>query len=207
MATIRFANRIKQAGVFHTGTPDYVQFSGAAVAGYVTLASVAEGVWADNDIVSVLIYVDDSNYKVWLGYYDKVDTAYNVYLTTEEFTVGTINDTDAVTVSIVPTAKLVEKTVLEPQFVVITGTTHTTLDVDCGKVHRYTSGSAVTVTLGAGCRVNWHAVHVQEGAGLVSFARDSTDTVNGGTTNVDMAGQYKTAYTYQHTEGAWIAAV
>jgi hypothetical protein len=48
---------------------------------------------------------------------------------------------------------------------------------------------------------------VQEGDGIVSVARDSTDTLNGGTTNISLSGKWKSAYLFQRTEGAWVVVV
>lgn len=208
MARIMFSNLVGQAGIYHTGSPNYVDVDNAytPVAGMVTFAAKdTDDAWGDGDLMGVKIYVNDTNYKVWWASWDATNEYIEVI--TEEETVGTIADGAAVTVIAVPTRLMMEKAIWEPRVVTITGTTHTTLDADFGALHRCTNGSAVTVTLGADCRANWHGLFSQEGAGLVSFARASTDTINGGTANVPMAGQYKTAYVYQPTEGAWIASV
>lgn len=208
MARIQFSNRTGQAGIYHTGSPNYVDvdFTYTAVTDKDTFydKSVDDG-WAADDQMGVLIYKSAGNYKVWWAYWD----ASNQYIKaiTEEDSVGTISDADSVTITALPTRLMLEKAIWEPKVVTITGTTHTTLDADVGALHRCTNAGAVTVTLGEDCRANWHGLFVQEGTGLVSFARDGTDTINGGTSNVDMGGQFKSAYVYQPTEGAWIAVV
>jgi hypothetical protein len=210
---IKLANCTGQNSVFYTGTPNYVDVDNTFTAstGLVTFAIKAAdttqpgGAWADGDTVGVRVWKDDSNFQIWKAIW----VAASEYLQVEtlEDSVGTLDNLDDVVVTAVLTAEQLSDLILEPQVVVISGTTHTTLDADCGKLHRTTHGSAVTITLGSNNRINWHGLFRQDGAGLMSFARASTDTINGGTTNVAAAGQFKTAYVHQITEGAWVATV
>lgn len=207
MATLRFANRTGQAGVYHTGSPNYVACSGgAAEAGYVTFeAKDTDDSWDDGDTIGVLVLKDNSNYKVWIASWD----ATNKYLevVTEEETVGTISDSDAVIARAVLTTEQIDNAITEPQINVQTGTTYTLLASDKGKVVCFTSGSAVTVTIDAALQVNFHCLLVQEGAGVVSLDPQSTDTLNGAAANVSLADQWKSGYLYQRTEGAWVLIV
>lgn len=59
---------------------------------------------------------------------------------------------------------------LSDQFVTISGTTHTFSASDNGKVHRFTSGTAVTATIPNSLPAGWNAVWSQMGAGQVTFA-------------------------------------
>jgi hypothetical protein len=105
---IRIPNRTAQAATYKTGTPNYVDVSaGAAVTGMVTFsAKAADDLWTDGDTLGIVIRKDDSNYKVWTATWD----ATNEYLEmgTEEESVGTISDDDAVTVTASMTAGQLE---------------------------------------------------------------------------------------------------
>jgi hypothetical protein len=214
MATNRFPNNTGQTGIYKTGTPNYVDVTDTYVVQdrFVRFSAKAtDDGWADDDIIGIRIEKDASNYKVWKAKWDatyatKTDKP-ALLVVTEEDSVGTISDSDSVLITAVPTKATFDDVLFRPQFVVVSGTTHTFLEADAGKVHRFTSADAVTVTIDAALTVGWHAHCVQEGAGLVSFDPQSTDTLNGATDNVSMGGQFKSAYIYQHTEGAWIACV
>lgn len=208
MPTLRYANRTGQAGVFHTGTPDYVDVDNtfAGEAGYVTFAAkVAERSWATGDTVGVLVKKDNSNYKVWIASWDGANEY--LLLVSEEESVGTISNADDVIVRAILTEEVLDNAITEPQIEVETGTTRALSGSDKGKVICCTNGSAVTITLTASLPVNFHCMIVQEGDGAVALARDSTDTINGGATNITLAGRYKSGYVYQRTEGTWIAVV
>lgn len=209
--TIKFANTTGQFGTFYTGTPNYVDVGTLTTptAGMVTFPTKAadttqpSGIWVDGDIIGVRVYKDADNFQIWTGTWD----ATNEYIEVEtlEDSVGTLSDTDLVTVTGVVTSEMLHSITMEPQVVTITGTTYTTQDKDCGKIHRCTNVAATTVTLSASSRVGWHGLFLFEEAGIVSFARDSTDTINDDTSNVDGAGQFRTAYILQATEGDWKA--
>ena len=203
MATLRFPNRAGQEGVFYTGSPDYVDVDNASdpLAEMLTFASQAT-TWATSDLVGVLIKKDATNYKIWVGEWDATNEYVEKFF--EEEAVGTISDSDAVEVTAVLTQRMAESLVFEPQIKTISGTTHTTADEDCGKLHRCTSSSAVAITLDSSSKVPWQGLFVQEGAGTVTISRASTDTINNGTDPVAIPARYKTAYVYQYTEGAWM---
>ena len=214
MPTNRFPNNTGQVGIYKTGTPDYVDVTDTYTVQdrFVRFATKAtDDSWADDDLVGIRIEKSATDYKVWKAKWDATYTtngdAPALILDTEEDSVGTIADTDSVLVTAVPTKLTFDDVLFRPQFVVVSGTTHTLLEADCGKVHRFTSADAVTVTIDAALSVGWHCVLIQEGAGLVSLDPQSTDEINGATANVAMAGQYKSAYLYQHTEGDWITVV
>lgn len=214
MASTQFPNNTGQTGIYHTGSPNYVDVNSTYIVQdrFVSFAAKAtDDSWADGDILGIRIEKDATAYKVWKVSWDATYASNGneaaLVLVTEEDSVGTITDGDSVLVTATVTNLIFDDVLFKPQFVEVSGVTHTALAVDSGKVHRCTNGSAVTVTLGATLPVGWHAVFVQEGAGLVSFARDSTDTINGSVSNIDMSGQYRSSYVYQHTEGVWIAVV
>lgn len=214
MPTARFPNNTGQVGIYKTGTPNYVDVRDtyATRDRFVRFNTKAtDDSWADDDTMGVRIEKSATAYKVWKA---KWDATYStnadkaaLLVVTEEDSVGTISDGDSVLVTAVPSKATFDDVLFRPQFVEVSGTTHTLLEVNSGKVHRFTSESAVTVTVDSALTVGWHCVLVQEGAGLVSLDPQSTDTLNGATANVAMAGQYKSGYLYQHTEGAWIAVV
>lgn len=214
MASIRFPNNTGQTGIYHTGSPNYVDVTSTYTVQdrFVSFdAKAADDSWADGDIVGIRIEKDATAYKIWKAQWDATYATNGdeaaLLVVTEEDSVGTVSDGDSVLVTATVTKKIFDDVLFRPQFVEVSGTTHTALEVDSGKVHRCTNGSAVTVTVDAALSVGWHAVFIQEGAGLVSFDPQSTDTLNGGTSNIPMGGQHKSAYIYQHTEGAWIAVV
>ena len=102
---------------------------------------------------------------------------------------------------------MLESLLYDAPMVTIIETTHTTLLINKGKLHRCTSASAVTITLDEDMPVGWQGVFVQEGAGVVTFQKEESDTLNGGSGTVAIPLQWKTAYVYQHTEGAWVVIV
>jgi hypothetical protein len=204
MATLRFPNRTGQAGIYYDSTTDYVDVDStfAAEAGMVTFAAKAtDDSWASNDLCGLLVKKDNSNYQVWLGKWVSASETFEVVILEES--VGTLTDEDDVIVTAVLTNVVMDRAISEPQIETETGTTRTLGASDKGKVICCTSGSAVTITVAATLAVNFHCMIVQEGAGKVSLARDSTDTLNGGTGNVSLSNQWKSAYLFQRTEGAW----
>lgn len=206
---LQHPNATGQAGVFKTGSPNYVDVSsGAALENYSTFSARATAdSWAEGDLVGIYIEKDASNNKVWLASWDATNSY--LELVSEEETVGTISDTDAVDVSAVPTKLVMEKVMRDAEFVVESGTTRTLSAADHGQTIRCTSGSAVAITLDDALDVGFHCLIVQEGAGAVTVDSEGTDTLNGvaAGTGVALAGQYKSAYVYQASAGAWIIIV
>jgi hypothetical protein len=200
-----FPNSTGQNGIYVTGTPNYVDVDSA----YATLdehtsfaaSASAEG-WSDGDIMTVYVKESATAHEVWLGQWDETNSRIN-QLIVEKDSVALVNG-QPVGIVAVPSKLSYDKMVHEPRIFLISGTTHTTQDVNTGALHRCTSGSAVTVTLDTGAPVEWHGLFVQEGAGLVSFARGGSDTINGGEASVSILSRYNSAYVYQPTEGAWI---
>jgi hypothetical protein len=204
MAVLRFPNRTGQRGVFKDSSPDYIDVDSSYddITGYTNFddKSTAE-TWITDDLVGLLILKNSTNWKIWTAKWDNTNDY--LILVTEEDSAGTITADDEVDVYAVPTAGLMQQLLYEPQIVTVSGTTHSTSDLDIGRLHRFTSGSAVTVTLDEDTMVGWHGVLVQEGAGVVTIQRDGSDTINGGSTSVALA-QWKSAYVYQPTAGAWV---
>jgi hypothetical protein len=205
---LQFPNRTGQAATYYTGSPNYVDVDNteAAVSGMVTFAAKAtDDSWADSDTVSIEVRKDASNWWVGTATWD----ATNEYLelTTVEDSAGSLSNTDSVTVIAVPTSGTFLDVARGAEFTAESGTTRTLSAADHGATIRCTSASAVTITCDDGLPVGFHCSIIQEGAGTVSIARDGTDTINGGSTAIDVADQYKAAYVYQATEGAWIAVV
>lgn len=210
---IKLPNRTGQAGVYHTGSPNYVDVDHTFLSsdGMVTFATKAAdatqpgGVWANADTVGLLVVKDSSNWKVWYASWNSASEYLEVV--TEEDSLGTISDGDAVVVTGTLTAEMLDQVFFTPQIYTVTGTTYTTLAAHKGWLIRCTSGSAVTITLDEDLPVGFHGIVVQEGAGTVSFAREGTDTINGAAANVSLAAQWKSAYFYQASAGAWVAVV
>lgn len=202
---IRFSNRTAQTGYFKTGSPNYIDVAAAYSPGadrvtFVARASADD--WATGDTFGILILKSSGHYKIWYASWDSATSRLNLVL--EESSVGTIADGDQVTVSLVVTGRMMEHAIWEPQFVAVTGTTYTLLASDIGKTLCFTSSSAVTITVDAALPVGFHCLIVQEGAGVVSLARASTDTLNGATANIACPAQFQSLYLYQRVEGAWI---
>lgn len=199
-------NATGQAAVFKTGSPNYIDVSsGAALENYSTFATRATAdSWADGDLVGLYIEKDSSNHKVWLASWDATNSY--LELVSEEETAGTINDSDAVDVTAVPTKLVMEKVMRDAEFVAETGTARTLAASDHGQIIRCSNGSAVTITCDDALPVGFHCLVVQEGAGAVTVDAEGTDTCNGGAagTGVPIAGQWKSAYVYQPAEGAWV---
>lgn len=206
---LQHPNATGQAATFATGSPNYVDVSsGSALSNYATFSATATAdSWADGDLVGIYIEKDASNHKVWLASWDATNSY--LELVSEEKTVGTINDTDAVNVTAVPTKLVMEKVMRDAEFVAETGTTRTLAATDNGRTIRCTSASAVAITLDDALPVDFHCLIVQEGAGTVTVDSEGTDTLNGvaAGTGVAISGQYKSAYVYQAAEGAWIIVV
>lgn len=72
----------------------------------------------------------------------------------------------------------------------VSGTTDTLLAADNGCVVRYTSGSAVTVTIPAGLGADFAVTLIQWGAGQVTVNPDTGVTRNSEDAQYKTAGQY-----------------
>lgn len=204
--TVRLPNRTGQAGLYRTGTPNYVDVDNtlSALPGMVTFAVKAlDDSWITNDLMSILIKKDEFNYKVWLAQWDGINEWLSVV--TEEETVGTLSNFDTVNVIAVLTTQSFDKLVFEVQSTEVTGTTYTIVASDKGKQICCTNSSPVIITLDAALPVGFHCLIIQENTGVVSIARAGSDTINGNTVNVALGGQYSSAYVYKRTAGTWIA--
>ena len=207
---LRYSNRVAQIGVYHDDTTDYLDVSsGAAIDGMRTFYAIATSQsWATGDVLGLYIKESATKWAVWTATWD----ATNQYLVVAavEDSVGTLTDGASVEVSLVMSEALLlslSTTPARAQFVVESTTARTLGVNDAGKLIRCTNASAVTVTPDDALPVGFHCMIVQEGSGTVSLARDGTDTINTGTTAIALSGQYKSAYLYQPTEGAWVVIV
>ena len=208
MPTLRFPNRTGQAGKYYDSTTDYVDVDNTFVAeaGMVTFATKAsDDSWANNDLCGLIVKKDNSNYQVWLGKWVSASEYFEVVALEES--VGTLSNADDVIVTAVLTTKVMDRAIAEPQLELESGTSRTLGLSDKGKVICWHEWTAVTITPADTLPVDFHCMLVQEGAGLVSVARAGTDTLNGGTVNVSLAGQWKSGYLFQRTEGAWVVIV
>lgn len=203
---IQFSNLVGQKGFYKTGSPNYIDVADTynVAADMVLFADKAtDDSWADGDTMGIRIYAGLEKYKVWYATWRTATQ--RLELVTEEETAGSWSDGDEVDVSLSVTGKMMDHAIWEPQFRVVSGTTDTLLSTDIGKTICYTSGSAVTVTVDAALPVGFHCNIIQEGVGVVSLDPQSTDTLNGATSNIPVVAQYQSLYLYQRTEGAWIA--
>lgn len=202
---LQFPNRTGQAGTYYTGSPNYVDVDNAEspISSMVTFAAKAtDDSWADGDTVTIEVRKDSSTW--WVGTATWDETNEYLELTTEEDSAGTLTNADDVTVTAVPTRDSFLVVSRGAEFVAESGTTRTLSLGDHGHTIRCTSSSAVTITCDDALPVGFHCLVIQEGSGTVSVAIEGTDTVNGGTSAVEVSGQYKAAYVYQATAGAWM---
>lgn len=204
MAVLRFPNRTGQRGVFQDDAVDYidVDLTYDEIVGYTRFDTKATAEsWATDDVVGILILKNSTNWAIWTAKWDDTN-AYLIRVTLED-SAGTIADEDLVDVYATPTAGLMQQLLYEPQIITISGTTHTTLDANVGRLHRCTSGSATTITLGQTTMVNWQGLFVREGAGTVTIQREGTDTINGAATSITISA-YSSKFVYQPTDGVWV---
>ena len=212
MAIIKYANRTEQAGIFYTGSPNYVDVDNtftvpaSRISFAVTAANTSQpdGAWATGDMTGILVKKDESNYKLWLASWDANEF---LYLVKEELSVGTISNTDAVTVSAVLTSWMMNEIKTQQQYTLVSGTTYTVLASDLGKVLRCTSASNMTITIPDTLPVGFTAAWVREGAGTASIARSGVETINGATTPVAVSAQWKRGIFYKVGTTAWVATV
>jgi hypothetical protein len=206
---IRFPNRTGQKGIYVEDDTDYIDVSDTSTPyrelGLIPFNTQAAAYsWETGDVIGIVIKVDSDNYKVWAATWD--DTNSYLVLDTEEESVGTIADGATVTVASVLTTATFSMGVDIPSigyYNTVADSTYTLLSSDAGKVIRFTSSSAVTVTLSNALPEGFQCIVAQVGAGTVSCAREGTDTINGGSTAVPLAKQWALAYICQPTEGEW----
>ena len=96
----------------------------------------------------------------------------------------------AVTKAAVETAVGGPVALLSDVFVTISGTTHTLNAADNGKVHRFTSATAVTVTLPNSLPAGFNIVWAQLGAGQLTFTPGSGATRRNRYSHTRSSGQY-----------------
>lgn len=96
----------------------------------------------------------------------------------------------AVTKSAIETAVGGSVALLSDVFSEISGTTYTLQASDNGKVLRFTSNSAVTVTMPNSLSAGWNALWSQEGTGQVTFSTGSGATRRNRLGHTKSAGQY-----------------
>ena len=71
-----------------------------------------------------------------------------------------------------------------------TGTTYTLAAADCGTTVRFTSGSAITVTLPNSLSAGCHVAVVQDGAGQITFSAAGGGSLQNRQSHTKTAGQY-----------------
>lgn len=76
------------------------------------------------------------------------------------------------------------------EFFDVAGTTHTLSDANRSRIGRFTSNSAVTVTIPAGLSTNFDCMIVQLGTGQITFAAGAGVTLRSG------QSAFKTLYQY-----------
>ena len=76
------------------------------------------------------------------------------------------------------------------EFFDVSGTTHTLLEANRSKIGRFTSSSAVTITVPAGLSANYDCMILQLGTGQITFTAGAGVTLRSGTS------AFKTAYRY-----------
>lgn len=96
----------------------------------------------------------------------------------------------AITKGAVETAVGGPVALLSDVFVTISGTTHTLSAADNGKVHRFTSGTAVTVTLPNSLPAGFNIVWSQLGAGQLTFTPASGAARRNRYSHTKSSGQY-----------------
>jgi len=204
---IRYSNRVAQIGTYQDAAPDYIDVSsGAPLDGMRAFSYIAPNQnWATGDVVGLYIKESLTQWAVWTATWD----ATNEYLVVAavEDAAGTLTDGAVIEVSLVMTEALLlslSTTPTRAQFVVESTTSRTLSVNDAGKLIRCTNASATTIMPDEGLPVGFHCMIVQEGSGTVSVVRDGTDTLNTGTSAIELSGQYKSAYLYHHTEGNWV---
>jgi hypothetical protein len=199
---LKFANRVGQVGVFRTGSPAYAELTGSAIPGWVTFATAAVAdSWDDADSFGVLVKKDNANWAVYTASWESTGPTIN--LNALESSLGTLADNDAVELVMCATRETL-KEIAAGLFVTDATTARTLSEADHCQTIRFTSSSAVTVAIAAGLHVGFQCMLIQEGLGLVSCDPQSTDTLNGGTSNCSLAGQFASALLYQPSEGTWV---
>jgi hypothetical protein len=207
----QFPNKTAQVGVYKTGSPPYIDVSSEEqivdeCASFIDAATLYS--FADGDTLGVLVRKNSSDWAVWVVAWD----AANKYLlrVSEESIAGTLIDADSVTVYATLTTAMIQSASTTPnrmQPLVESGTSRLISANDSGKTICCTAATTVSLSLPDNLPANVHGLAVQEGLGEVRFTASGTSTINGGTSPVLLAGQYKSAYFYQRTQGAWVACV
>ena len=96
---------------------------------------------------------------------------------------------------------------LSDQFLDISSTTHTLTEADNGKVHRFTSATAVAVALPNGLSPGWNALWAQVGAGQVTFTPGSGATRRNANNHTKSRAQYSEGSLRVDTNAGGAAAV
>jgi len=196
---IRFPNIAYQTATFETGSPNYIDCSaGAALPEFVLFSDAGLD---DGDKMSIRIRKSETAQKIWVA--EWVAATERLNLETEEYTVGTWSDADVVGVNAVLSEEIIFRGFTVPQLMQpVVVTEDTTLTVaHSGYTIFVNSSSAVVLTIEDTVPVNFQCMVFREGTGTVAIARDGSDTINGGTSNVAISAQYRSAYVCQRVEG------
>ena len=205
---IRFANLVGQAGIYKTGSPNYIDVADTYLVGtdMVLFATKAtDDSWADGDTMGVRVYYGLEKYKVWYAAWRTATQ--RLELVEEEETAGSWADGDAVAVSGSVTAGMMDHAIWEPQFREVSGTTADITQVDTGKIITTTSGSATTLTIKDAVTYPFHCIIVQEGVGVATLARETTGTLNGAASSIAVPAQFQSLHVYCRSAAATFIVV
>ncbi len=90
----------------------------------------------------------------------------------------------------------------------ITGTSHTLVAANNGKVLVFTNAAAIAVTLPDGLAVNFHCTLIQTTAsGVPTVTPDGADTLNGAGTGVAPSAQWKGMYLNKYDTAVWLGLI
>lgn len=206
--TIRFSNLVGQRGIYKTGSPNYIDVANTynvAVDMVLFDTKATDDSWADEDTMGVRIYYGLEKYKVWYAKWRS--STKRLELITEEETAGTWADGDEADISLAVTGKMMDHSIWEPQFRVVSGTTGTITQADTGKIIVTTSGSATTLTIDDDVTYPFHCIIVQEGIGVATLARETTGTLNGATSSINVPAQFQSLHVYCRSAAATFIVV
>lgn len=210
---VRNVNRVWQTGIYKVGSPNYVNVSGVGAdpaAGFTTfdtqrVEDAGTDTWANGDYVGILVKSDDLKYKIWTASWDGTSDPHRLLVVDEEYTIGNWGDGDAVQVIATPTSLTLKEQIARPTFaapVEITTAT-TALQSWNGHIVEGSASSPFAITLPTGL-TNMHFMLVQTGTGVVSVTPDTNVTLNGDTSTIGLAAQYKSAYLYTKGSNVWV---
>lgn len=194
---IRLPSRVSQSAVYSQLSPefDYLDTSASvAEAGMRTIADVDISAWAMSDRVPVLAVKDADNAALYLAMWSPSDDGFVIFET--EWTLGTLSYGDAVTCSVVASGLGMTRLATDLRVRYAGGTTTAITGDDAGFLLRCGGGAGCTVTLPDDLPAGTQVTVVAESTGAVTLSCGGTATINGGTADVSLPGQYGSALCY-----------